>query len=148
MGEGLEVTTASGWVRLWPYPDIRQTQGFYEGEEVRLERGGELAEAVIVSDPAFLHSLHEAAPRPSGFHDPAGRGRRVRLTVLAGVAVIGITGGALSLGRSAHRHARGPPGARGLGGEPGRAVTDQLAPPAKMCANPAGSARSTRSWPA
>ena len=90
MQDGIEVTTASGWVRLWPYRDIRQTQGFYEGEEVRLERGGELAEAVVVSDPAFLHSLHEAAGA-AGFHDPAGRGRRVRLTVLAGVAVIGIT---------------------------------------------------------
>src|SRR5215510_8863587 len=91
MQDAIEVTTASGWMRLWPYRDIRQTQGFYQGEEVRLERAGELAEAVVVSDPAFLHSLREAAPATAGFHDPAGRGRRVRLTVMAGVAIVGIT---------------------------------------------------------
>ena len=90
MREALEVTTSSGWTRLWPYAEIRQTQGFYEGEEVRLERGGELPEAIIVSDHAFLLSLQQAAPQAQRFHDPAGRGRRVRLTVLAGVAVIGL----------------------------------------------------------
>jgi predicted Zn-dependent protease len=138
MGEGLEVTTASGWVRLWPYPDIRQTQGFYEGEEVRLERGGELAEAVIVSDPAFLHSLHEAAPRPSGFHDPSGRGRRVRLTVLAGVAVIGITAALYLWGVPLIATLAAPRVPVAWEESLGRAVTDQLAPPDKMCATPSG----------
>ena len=71
------MTTAAGWTRLWPYRELRQTQGFYEGEEVRLERGGELAEAVVVSDAAFLQSLHEAAPHVGArFHDPAGAAAR------------------------------------------------------------------------
>jgi predicted Zn-dependent protease len=138
MGEGLEVTTASGWVRLWPYRDIRQTQGFYEGEEVRLERGGELAEAVIVSDPAFLHSLHEAAPRPSGFHDPAGRSQRVRLTVLAGVAVIGITAALYLWGVPLIATLAAPRVPVAWEESLGRAVTDQLAPPDRICANPSG----------
>src|SRR5262245_10265820 len=68
MQDAIEVTTASGWTRLWPYRDICQTQGFYQGEEVRLERGGDLSEAVVVSDPEFLHSLREAAPATAGFH--------------------------------------------------------------------------------
>jgi hypothetical protein len=42
MRTGLEVTTAGGPARFWPYGEVRQTQGFYEGEEVRLERGGPL----------------------------------------------------------------------------------------------------------
>jgi len=138
MGEGLEVTTASGWVRLWPYRDIRQTQGFYEGEEVRLERGGELAEAVIVSDPAFLHSLHEVAPRPSGFHDPAGRSQRVRLTVLAGVAVIGITAVLYLWGVPLIATLAAPRVPVAWEESLGRAVTDQLAPPDRICANPSG----------
>jgi predicted Zn-dependent protease len=138
MGEGLEVTTASGWVRLWPYRDIRQTQGFYEGEEVRLERGGELAEAVIVSDPAFLHSLHAAAPRPSGFHDPAGRSQRVRLTVLAGVAVIGITAALYLWGVPLIATLAAPRVPVAWEESLGRAVTDQLAPPDRICANPSG----------
>jgi Zn-dependent protease with chaperone function len=138
MREGLEVTTASGWVRLWPYRDIRQTQGFYKGEEARLERGGELAEAVIVSDPAFLHSLHEAAPTAAGFHDPAGRGRRVRLTVLAGVAVIGITAALYLWGIPLLAALAAPRVPVAWEESLGRAVTDQLAPPDRLCADPGG----------
>ena len=138
MQDGIEVTVASAWVRLWPYRDIRQTQGFYEGEEVRLERGGDLTEAVVVSDPAFLHSLREAAPAGAGFHDPAGRGRRVRLTVLAGVAVIGITAALYLWGIPLLAALVAPRVPVAWEESLGRAVMDQLAPPARLCAIPAG----------
>ena len=89
MRQGLEITTGAGWTRLWPYAEIRQTQGFYEGEEVRLERGGTFAEVLLVSDLGFLLSLHELAPELSArFHDPARRGQRLRLTVLAAVGAV------------------------------------------------------------
>ena len=46
---GLEITLTDGGGSLrWPLAEVRQTQGFYAGEEVRLERGGELAEALLV----------------------------------------------------------------------------------------------------
>ncbi len=35
---GLEVETPGGWRRFWPYGDLRQTQGFYEGEDVQFSR--------------------------------------------------------------------------------------------------------------
>jgi predicted Zn-dependent protease len=90
---GLEVTTEGGWARVWPYAELRQTQGFHEGEEVRIERGGELSEALLVPEPGFLTSLHEAAPQLGmRFYDPAWRQSRLRLTVLAAVAVVGIAG--------------------------------------------------------
>jgi predicted Zn-dependent protease len=72
---------------LWPYREIRQTQGTYAGEHVRLERGGDLSEALLVSDVAFLSALREAAP-DTHFHDPARRRFRVGLVVVAGVAAI------------------------------------------------------------
>jgi len=97
MGQGLEVVTAQGWTRLWPYAEIRQTQGFYAGEEVRLERGGVLPEIVVVSAPEFLASLHAVAPALGGaLRDPAGRPSRIRLVVLAAVGVVAL-GGALYL---------------------------------------------------
>ncbi len=49
MQSGLEVTTDSGTTLWWPYEEIRQTQGFYAGEQVRLERGGETPEVLLVS---------------------------------------------------------------------------------------------------
>jgi predicted Zn-dependent protease len=89
MREGLEITTAAGGTRLWPYRKLRQTQGFYAGEEVRLEHGGELPEMLLVADPAFLESLHEAAPHAGRrFHDPRRRAARVRWTIGAAAAVV------------------------------------------------------------
>lgn len=91
MRSGLEVSTEGGLTFLWPYDQVRQTQGFYAGEQVRLEKGGALAEALLISDAAFLTALHEVAPEHrTRFHDPARRRTRVELTLLAALAVIGI----------------------------------------------------------
>src|SRR5262245_60383486 len=88
MREGLEVTVASVWTRVWPYREVRQTQGHYEGEAVRLERQGPTGGILVVADPGFLASLHDLAPDLAGrFHDPRGRARRFRLTALAALAV-------------------------------------------------------------
>lgn len=87
---GLHVTTERGDTLWWPYEEIRQTQGFYSGEHVRLERGGELAEALLVSDTAFLAELHQIAPAlATQFHNPARRRTRARLALLAALASIG-----------------------------------------------------------
>ena len=58
MRSGLEIITEKGTTAWWPYPGIRQTQGSYAGEEVRLERGAEIPEVLLVSDAAFLTALH------------------------------------------------------------------------------------------
>lgn len=86
----LEITLADTSARMrWPYGEIRQTQGAYAGEHVRLERGGELSEALLVSDVGFLSALRETAP-DTHFHDPARRRWRLGLTLVAGLAAIGI----------------------------------------------------------
>ena len=137
MQEGLEVTTSGGWARLWTYRDIRQTQGFYEGEEVRLERGGDLAEVLVVSDPAFLRSLHEAAPAEAErFYNPAHRGRRLRLTLLAGAALIGLTAALYLWGIPAVAALVAPTVPVAWEESLGRSVVDQLATPEQVCADP------------
>ena len=89
----LEITLADTNTRLlWPYREIRQTQGTYAGEHVRLERGGELAEALLVSDVAFLSALREVAP-DTRFHDPAQRRFRVGLIFVAGLAAVALGAG-------------------------------------------------------
>jgi predicted Zn-dependent protease len=92
MREGLEVTTPGGWTRLWPYREVRQTQGFYAGEEVRLERGETLPETLLISDVAFLESLHEASPDVGlRFHKPSRRAARLRWTIVAAAGTIAAT---------------------------------------------------------
>lgn len=134
MPTALRIATESGATLWWPYDEIRQTQGFYAGEQVRLERGGEIAEALLVSDPEFLTSLHRLVPGlKRRFHDPSRRHLRARLTFLAAVAAIGLTLALYLWGiplMTALVAARVP-----VAWEErlGQAVTEHLAPAEKRC---------------
>src|SRR4030095_12533944 len=68
---GLEITLAEGGGRLRVrLAQVAQTQGFVAGEEVRLGRGAERAEALLVRDLDFLTALRAAAPEAAAaFHD-------------------------------------------------------------------------------
>jgi predicted Zn-dependent protease len=131
----LEISPANGPTVWWPYGEIRQTQGFYAGQEIRLERGGELPEAVLLRDPAFLTSLHRVAPETAGrFHDPSRRRMRVSLTALAALAAVCA---------AAALYVWGIPGAATVVAPHipvsweehlGRTVSEQLAPAEKRCA--------------
>lgn len=138
MRTGLQITVEGGGTLWWPYTEIRQTQGFYTGEQVRLERGGELPEALLVSDPTFLSDLHQVAPElASRFHDPARRRLRVTLTLLAALAVIAVIAALYVWGIPALATvvaARIPVAwEEGLGA----AAVDLVAPPGKRCTDPA-----------
>lgn len=88
---GIQIARSDGSILLWPYHEISQTQGYYAGEQVRLERGVTPVEALIVSDAAFLHSLRFMASSSSGrFHNPVVRKRRYQWIALA---VIGTAAG-------------------------------------------------------
>src|SRR6266403_1531989 len=59
---GLDVSLPDSGTRFfWPFREIRQTQGTYAGEQVRLERGGELAEALLIGDIGFLSAARAGA---------------------------------------------------------------------------------------
>ena len=91
LGEGLRINTKTGAVFLWPYQEIRQTQGFYRDEPVQLERGGKIPEILLIKDHKFLTSLHHFAPKAAKrFHNPALRGLRLRLTLYAAVGIIAV----------------------------------------------------------
>jgi len=138
MREGLEITPAGAGARLWPYRELRQTQGFYAGEEVRLERGGELPETLLVGDVAFLDSLHEVAPQVgSRFHRPARRGARVRWTILAGVGVLAAAGALYLWGIPALAALIAPRVPVAWEESVGRSAITYLAPPERRCEDPA-----------
>jgi hypothetical protein len=88
---GLEIRTESGTFSWWPYAEIRQTQGFYAGQQVRLERGGELTECLLVEDTAYLTALHRVAPQLAAhLHNPALRQRRLVWVGGTAVAALGL----------------------------------------------------------
>jgi Zn-dependent protease with chaperone function len=133
MATGIEVHPEGGIPAFWRHSEIRQTQGFYAGEEVRLERGRGLAETLVVRDPDFLTSLAAIRGRGSGLHGPERRRLRLGLTVGAGVAVLGITAALYLWGiplLAAIVAARVP-----VAWEErlGAAVVEQLAPAARRC---------------
>jgi beta-barrel assembly-enhancing protease len=83
---------AGGATVWWPYEELRQTQGFYPGEHVRLERGAEAPEVLVVVDQAFLDALRDVAPDATrGLTRSSGRWpwRRIALLAVAAVAVSG-----------------------------------------------------------
>jgi len=74
---------------FWRYRDLRQTQGAYAGEQVRLEKGQEIPEVLLISDAAFLSDAHRIAPElTTHFHDPTRRRKRAVLTLLAALGAV------------------------------------------------------------
>ncbi len=139
--QALQITTAAGQTFFWPYGQIRQTQGAYAGEQVRLEFGGEFPEVLLVADEAFLAAIHDAAPEATAhFHHPARRGHRIRLIILAAIGVV--AGGALAylygIPWLAMVVAQRVPVA--WEEQLGRTVVDRLVPESDRCTDPTRSA--------
>ena len=131
---GLEIAIETGHTAWWPYGEVRQTQGFYEGQEVRLERGGQLPEVLLIRDAAFLSALHRAAPEMAGrFHDPSRRRRRIALTALAALAVVGITTALYLWGIPGMVSVVAPHVPPSWEERLGRSVSEHLAPEARRC---------------
>jgi beta-barrel assembly-enhancing protease len=136
---GLEITLTDGGGGSfrWPLGQVRQTQGFHAGEQVRLERGGDLAEALLIGDVAFLSALRAAAPDAArAFHDPRRRRLRATLAGLAALLAVALGGGL---------YAWGIPALAGVAAARvpvaweialGETAIAQLAPPAKRCTDP------------
>jgi len=138
MRDGLEITTGAAGTRLWPYRELRQTQGAYTGEEVRLERGGELPETLVIPDAAFLESLHEAAPHVGlRFHDPRRRAGRLRWTIVAAAGALAATIAIYLWGIPALAALVTPHVPVAWEESVGRSAVAFLAPPERRCGDPA-----------
>jgi len=132
---GLEIILAETGSRVWwPYAGLRQTQGFYAGEQVRLERG---SEALQVADVAFLSAVRAQAPATrSTFHDPARRRFRVQLVLLAAVAAVAMAVGLYQWGLPTVARVAAARVPVAWEDALGRAVTEQFAPVARRCVDP------------
>ena len=85
----LQLLFSDGTTKQWLYDHIRQTQGAYNDEPVRLEFGPEPAEALVISTPTLLTAMHTAAPAMvQHFHNPSCRKTRLRWTACAALGVL------------------------------------------------------------
>jgi Zn-dependent protease with chaperone function len=84
--DGLHLVRADGSTVHWPFAGVRQTQGSYSGERLRLERGTDPVEALFVEQDGLPEAIREVAP------DEARRFRPRRGTARALVITLGIVG--------------------------------------------------------
>ena len=95
----LQIRTNAGTTYSWPYNELKQTQGRYSGEEVRLERGTGICETLVVPDDDILRAIHRVAQEKVGhLHNPANTHTRLMFTVLAGVVSIPMFWGIITWG--------------------------------------------------
>lgn len=133
----LHIVMPDGSTKQWPYDQIRQTQGTYHGEPVRLEFGPEPAEAVVISTPALLSDIHGAAPAiAQHFHNPAWRSARVRWTVCAALGVALMTVGLYRWGIPGIASAATPYVPVAWEESLGQQVVAHLAPETQQCRDP------------
>ena len=133
----LQIAMPDGSSKQWPYGEIRQTQGTYRGEPVRLEFGPEPAEAVVVASRALLTEVHTAAPAlAQHFHNPSWRQTRLAWTLGAGLGVILMLIGLYRWGIPGIASAATPSGPTTWEESLGRKIVEQLAPETQQCRDP------------
>jgi len=134
MRQGLQVTTEDGVSFIWRYRDIRQTQGFYAGEQVRLEKGQKNPEVLLISDAAFLSDVRRVAPElTTHFHDPARRRMRAALTLLAALGAVAVSAALYLWGIPAVASVVASHVPVSWEERLGQSVVQHLAPPSKRC---------------
>jgi predicted Zn-dependent protease len=133
--EGLIFTGKGTERRLWPYGLLRLTQGWCQGEQVRLEKGeGPAAEVLLVHDPAVLERLQLLAPQLVGrLATPRREGTRIRLALLGAVVAAVLLAAAYLWGIPALSYVAAPWVPIAWESRLGDAVLAHLAPPARQC---------------
>jgi predicted Zn-dependent protease len=79
---GLQVDVDDKRARFWPFHDLRQTQGWLPGEQLRIEVGDEPVQAIIINEPG----LPEAIRAQGGEINSSIRGR-TRTARMLGFAI-------------------------------------------------------------
>ena len=56
---GLDIDVDDKRARFWPFHDLRQTQGWLPGEQLRIEVGSEPVQAIIINEPGLAEAIRE-----------------------------------------------------------------------------------------
>lgn len=131
---GLHISTENGPTCWWPYDEIRQTQGFYRGEQVRLERGENICEVLLVPDAQFFEALRHVVPKQAVlFHGPTHRSRRITIILVSALGTIGFVAFLYLFGIPVIASRAAPFVPVSWEEHLGQAVVGHLAPPDRRC---------------
>jgi Zn-dependent protease with chaperone function len=131
---GLQITLENKNTLFWPLEEIRQSKNFYGDEQVRLERGGNTPEVLLLPDSVFLQRMSEVFPeKKKRFHPPPRKGRWVWVVVLSAAGVIGATASLYLWGIPAMADLIVPYIPVSWEERLGQSVVDALAPVEKRC---------------
>ncbi|MGH7679058.1 MAG: M48 family metallopeptidase, partial [Gemmatimonadaceae bacterium] len=85
---GLRVERPDGTSVTWPISQVRQTQGSFSSEQVRIEHGTDPVEAVFITEPGFARAVRERFPQDHrGWRDQSATTRLLALAA-GGLAVL------------------------------------------------------------
>jgi predicted Zn-dependent protease len=131
---GVRVQRADGASVVWPITDLRQTQGSFSSEMLRLEIGTDPVQAVVVSAPGFVDAMRRAFPGANATLRGQSQTTRFALWSLGALAAavgLYLYGAPLAATWAA---ARVPTSWEVV---VGRNVTKDMAPESRQCTDPA-----------
>jgi predicted Zn-dependent protease len=127
---GIHIQLADGGSMTWPISQVRQTQGSFSSEQLRIEYGTDPVQAIFVTQPGFAAAVREAFPEArSGWRDQ----RSVARLLALGVAVLAIAAALYIWGAPVGAEwvaTRLPPE---WDASLGQGVAERMAPPSKQC---------------
>jgi Zn-dependent protease with chaperone function len=131
---GLQITLGKKNTLFWPLEEIRQSKNFYGEEQIRLERGGDTPEVLLVSSSLFLKRMNEVSPKKKKRFRPVPlKGKWVWIVILSAAGVIGVTASLYLWGIPAMADVIAPYIPVSWEERLGQSVVDAIAPVEKRC---------------
>ena len=135
---GLHIVLENGGVLSWPLEEIRQPGNFFGGDQVRLERGGDTPEVLLVPGERFLQQANDVWPASrKRFRAPGLRRKWTRAVLLSAAAAAAVICGIYFWGIPALASFLAPRIPVAWEEKLGQSVVRQLAPPERQCTDPA-----------
>jgi len=133
---GLHIRLDDGGVLSWPFGEIRQSRNFFGNDQIRLERGGDTPEVLLVPASLFLEAADAVWPdSKKRFRAPV-RGRKWARAILASAAAAAaVLCGLYFWGIPALASVLAPRIPVAWEEQLGQSVVEHLAPPERRCAD-------------
>jgi Zn-dependent protease with chaperone function len=130
----LQIVLENGNTLSWPWKEIRQPKNFYGDERIRLERGGDTPEVLLVPGSLLLKKWKDISPDGKGrFHAPARRKKWALAVLFSALGAAGVLTGLYLWGIPTLASFIAPHIPVSWEEHLGQSVVNSLAPPAKQC---------------